>query len=66
MMKHLVLDYKSKIETLKKDTIESLRHEQNQSVKDLFFILTGKLFAYDECLKEIDRLLKYNDEFAKH
>lgn len=64
-MKHLVLDYKSKIETLKKDTIESLQREQNQSVKDLFFILAGKLFAYDECLKEIDRLLKYNDEFAK-
>ena len=65
-MKHLVLDYKSKIETLKRDTIESLRNEQNQSLKDLFFILTGKLFAYDECLKEIDRLIKYNDEFAKH
>jgi len=66
MMKHLVLDYKSKIESLKKDTIELLQREQNQSVKDLFFILTGKLFAYDECLKEIDRLLKYDDEFTKH
>jgi hypothetical protein len=65
-MKHLVLDYKSKIESLKKDTIELLQREQNQSVKDLFFILTGKLFAYDECLKEIDRLLKYDDEFTKH
>ena len=65
-MKHLVLDYKSKIEILKRDTIESLQREQNQSVKDLFFILTGKLFAYDECIKEIDRLLKYDDEFTKH
>jgi hypothetical protein len=64
-MEHLILDYKQRIESLKKGTIESLKKEKNQSAKDLYLILTGKLFAFDECLKEIDRLIKYQEEFEK-
>jgi hypothetical protein len=64
-MENLIQHYKEKIELLRNDTIEKIQSAEKKSTGEFVFILTGKMLAFDICLKEIENLMKYHNESAK-
>jgi hypothetical protein len=64
-MENLIQHYKEKIELLKDDTIKKIQNAENNAIGEYIFILTGKMLAFEICLKELEHLIKYHNESAK-
>jgi hypothetical protein len=64
-MENLIRNYKENIESLKNETIDKIQNAGKLPAGDFIFILTGKMLAFDICLKEIERLINYHNESVK-
>jgi hypothetical protein len=64
-MENLIQHYKEIIELLRDDTIKKIQDPKNRPIGEYIYILTGKMLAFDICLKEIEHLIKYHNESAK-
>jgi hypothetical protein len=65
-MENLIKNYKKNIESLRNETIEKIQNAEKRPAGEFIFILTGKMLAFDICLKEIELLLNYHDESSKY
>jgi hypothetical protein len=64
-MENLIKNYKNNIESLRNETVEKIQNVGKQPAGDFLFILTGKMLAFDICLKKIELLLNYHHETSK-
>jgi hypothetical protein len=61
-MESLMMHYKEKIELLRKETVEKIHEAEKHSIGEIVFILTGKMLAFDICLKELELMENFENE----
>lgn len=64
-MENLIHFYKEKNKLLRQDAIEKIQNAENKHVGEYLFILTGKVLAFDICIREIEQMLELHKESIK-
>ena len=58
-MEYLVEDLITRLEKLREKALKEVRKDNDGGDTSAALIVSGKVFAYDDCLRELRRLINY-------